>query len=109
MLHIPPISHLFTFKLYKERRTQFSFLPCYRLTPALAVVLLFQVSLINYLGSGPFWNSGNGYFAEVCRQNWAGTLTYLQNYIDADKIVSTLSTFSLKALKHNGNYVYHLL
>jgi hypothetical protein len=59
------------------------------LTPALAAVVLFQVSLLDYLGSGPFWDSGNGYLAQVCRENWAGTLSYLQNYINADKIVST--------------------
>ncbi|KDR21236.1 Nose resistant to fluoxetine protein 6 [Zootermopsis nevadensis] len=57
-----------------------------RLTPALAAVLLFQVSLLKHLGSGPFWDAGNGYDAEVCRENWAGTLTYLQNYISPDKI-----------------------
>jgi hypothetical protein len=61
----------------------------HRLAPSLAVLVLFQVSLLDHLGSGPFWNSGNGYLTQVCRKNWVGTLTYLQNYIRADEIVST--------------------
>lgn len=55
-----------------------------RLTPALAVVILIQVNLINHLGNGPLWNFYN--IATVnCQKYWWSTLLYIQNYVNPNE------------------------
>ncbi|CAH0554822.1 unnamed protein product [Brassicogethes aeneus] len=52
-----------------------------RLTPAYAIIILVQSSLIRYLGSGPFWGA-NEYTVQPCRQYWWSALLYIQNYVN---------------------------
>ncbi|XP_054728349.1 nose resistant to fluoxetine protein 6-like [Anastrepha obliqua] len=50
-----------------------------RLTPVLAVAVLFYMSLFNYIGSGPIWKSFT-VANEMCDKTWWATILYVQNY-----------------------------
>ncbi|XP_055910867.1 nose resistant to fluoxetine protein 6-like, partial [Eupeodes corollae] len=47
-----------------------------RLTPALAAVVLFYITINRYIGSGPFRVPSEG-----CAESWWYTLLYIQNYV----------------------------
>lgn len=53
-----------------------------RLTPALAVVVLFTASLMKFVGSGPFWGSAMTLMSDNCHKYWWSTLLYIQNYVN---------------------------
>ncbi|KAJ9592894.1 hypothetical protein L9F63_015472, partial [Diploptera punctata] len=69
------------------------------IAPALAMMVLIQASIINHMGSGPFWSPGNGYLSRVCRESWWGTLLFVQNYIDADKLCLPHSWYAMVDLQ----------
>ncbi|KAF5286023.1 hypothetical protein FQA39_LY16465 [Lamprigera yunnana] len=52
-----------------------------RITPVLLTIVVFHLSLINYMGSGPLWNQiiQDG-LSRACRNNWWRTLLYINNY-----------------------------
>lgn len=58
-----------------------------RLTPALAVAILFYATLLKHMGNGPVW-----YYTDVvvqsCVKNWWETLLYIQNLVHTDEIVN---------------------
>ncbi|XP_055913781.1 nose resistant to fluoxetine protein 6-like [Eupeodes corollae] len=56
-----------------------------RLTPALAAVVLFYVTLIKFIGSGPFRQTYNK-ASETCEDSWWATLLYVQNYVAPEKM-----------------------
>lgn len=58
-----------------------------RLTPALAVMVLMQLSLIEHMGSGPLWDKSNKYLTQFCQENWWSALLYVQNYISDYRMV----------------------
>nr|XP_015834703.1 PREDICTED: nose resistant to fluoxetine protein 6-like isoform X2 [Tribolium castaneum] len=51
-----------------------------RLTPSLAMAVLFTATLINYMGKGPFWPIVHQMFQKDCQNYWWATLLYIQNY-----------------------------
>lgn len=59
-----------------------------RLTPLLAVVILFTVSLFRFLGNGPFWFSTPSIVGGSCEQYWWSALLHIQNYVNPHAIVS---------------------
>jgi hypothetical protein len=61
-----------------------------RLTPPLAAIILLQVSLIEYLGSGPSWDKTNYVLTEMCKDNWWLALLYVQNYFSGHRMVRRL-------------------
>lgn len=58
-----------------------------RLTPGLAFSICF-VFLLPRFGSGPLWRETVGPIVDGCRENWWVNLLYLQNYVNAERIVS---------------------
>lgn len=56
-----------------------------RLTPALAAVILFYISINKYIGSGPFRDSLIKIHSS-CEENWWSTLLYIQNYATPNKM-----------------------
>ncbi|KAF5290871.1 hypothetical protein FQR65_LT11510 [Abscondita terminalis] len=52
-----------------------------RLTPAIVGVIIFIVTVLKHLGSGPFWPSTMEHlFIRGCKNYWWKTLLYIQNY-----------------------------
>lgn len=60
-----------------------------RLTPVVAVVVLYIMSLYKYSGAGPMWMK-LGTQDKRCEKSWWATLIYVQNYAFPYKIVSLL-------------------
>ncbi|XP_060531734.1 nose resistant to fluoxetine protein 6-like [Cylas formicarius] len=52
-----------------------------RLTPALAATILLYSTLLDDLGSGPYWFLVYYFFQKKCEDNWWSTLMYVQNYV----------------------------
>lgn len=59
-----------------------------RLTPLLAVAVLLTMSLVRYMGSGPIWPMLIDMQREICEEEWYTTLSYIQNYVYKNDIVS---------------------
>lgn len=63
-----------------------------RLTPVVAVVILYIMSLYKYSGAGPMWMKvGNQ--DEICSETWWATLLYIQNYAFPYKICMSQSWY----------------
>lgn len=60
-----------------------------RLTPALAAVIFFQVSLYRHLGNGPIWKKFTRKMIVNCEKNWWAALLYIQNHVDVNNMVKT--------------------
>lgn len=60
-----------------------------RLTPALAAVIFFQVSLYRHLGNGPIWKKFTRKMIANCEKNWWAALLYIQNHVDVNNMVKT--------------------
>lgn len=58
-----------------------------RLTPVLAVAVLFFMTLFPRLDSGPLWQQFSGAH-QLCSDTWWATLLYVQNYAAAGRMVS---------------------
>ncbi|XP_068156769.1 nose resistant to fluoxetine protein 6-like [Drosophila tropicalis] len=56
-----------------------------RLTPVLALAVLFFMTLFPRLDDGPFWKMFTG-SSQLCRETWWATLLYVQNYAAAGKM-----------------------
>ncbi|KAK5641505.1 hypothetical protein RI129_010052 [Pyrocoelia pectoralis] len=69
-----------------EKTRSFPFFKFYlhrflRLTPVLAAVIIFIVTLLRHVSSGPLWTSTiNTQLIEGCEKFWWKTLLYIQNY-----------------------------
>ncbi|GLV35422.1 uncharacterized protein CBL_01428 [Carabus blaptoides fortunei] len=57
-----------------------------RLTPALAVVILVHSTILNRLGSGPFWPFTVTVLKDTCAKNWWQPLIYIQNYYNGSEM-----------------------
>ncbi|KAL7012540.1 hypothetical protein ACKWTF_014911 [Chironomus riparius] len=55
-----------------------------RYTPLLAIIILFQVTLLKFVVSGPTYNWEGQ--ARNCQTNWWGALLHIQNYLDWTKM-----------------------
>lgn len=79
-----------------------------RLTPIVAITILFSSTLLWRLGDGPLWHTLiNGGIS--CETTWWSALLYIQNYYNPERIVSSgffslsltaLQCFSLQCLGH---------
>lgn len=56
-----------------------------RLTPAYAAIIGVSMVLPAF-GSGPFWQESINQMGTTCRRNWWINLTYLNNFIETDKL-----------------------
>lgn len=65
-----------------------------RLTPVVAVVILYIMSLYKYSGAGPMWMK-LGTQDKRCEDTWWATLLYVQNYAFPYKIVSFFFFFKI--------------
>ncbi|XP_017487800.1 PREDICTED: nose resistant to fluoxetine protein 6, partial [Rhagoletis zephyria] len=63
-----------------------------RLTPVVAVVILYILSLCKYSGHGPMWMK-IGTQDERCSDTWWATLLYVQNYVFPKKICISQSWY----------------
>ena len=61
-----------------------------RMTPLLAVSMLVSMSLLRFLGNGPFWPIVLDFNTGHCEHYWWSTLIYVQNYVNPKNIVSIL-------------------
>jgi peptidoglycan/LPS O-acetylase OafA/YrhL len=52
-----------------------------RLTPALAVMSLIHLYLINHFGNGPLWKIIDLTLVQPCREAWWSTFLYITNYV----------------------------
>ncbi|KAL5284194.1 hypothetical protein ACFFRR_006458 [Megaselia abdita] len=57
-----------------------------RLTPMVAFLMLFAMSLLKFFGNGPFWDLFLKVGNDKCEDNWWMNLLYIQNYA-ADVII----------------------
>ncbi|XP_031330808.1 nose resistant to fluoxetine protein 6-like [Photinus pyralis] len=51
-----------------------------RLTPTMAIVILFVATVTKYLGSGPLWPAFNETIVDPCVHNWWFNMLYIQNF-----------------------------
>ncbi|XP_066999846.2 nose resistant to fluoxetine protein 6 [Anabrus simplex] len=56
-----------------------------RLTPVLAIMVLFQSTLLRYVGAGPLWDQIAETSADICQDQWWKVILYVQNYVEPDK------------------------
>lgn len=57
-----------------------------RLTPSLAVAVLFSMSLLRFFGNGPFWTALLQFYTGHCHRYWWSTLSYSQNLVNPNEI-----------------------
>ncbi|KAJ4446701.1 hypothetical protein ANN_13398 [Periplaneta americana] len=61
-----------------------------RLTPAYAMVVLFEATLKSYLSSSPLFQQAADVSTSRCQTNWWTNLLFINNYVNADSSVSHL-------------------
>ncbi len=61
----------------------------WRITPPYMLVLMFNVALSRYIGTGPFFPK-NGFETDFCRNTWWTNLLYVNNLVNTDTPVSKL-------------------
>ncbi|XP_060084931.1 nose resistant to fluoxetine protein 6-like [Ylistrum balloti] len=75
------VSYLFMREMKREKGRinwfMFYFHRFWRLTPAYMLVLFLDMSLLRYLGDGPFWSKEG--LEPNCRENWWTNLLYINN------------------------------
>lgn len=57
----------------------------YRLTPALAAVMVAHITILRYFGSGPLWPIIMSSLETNCRKRWWSVLLYVQNYVNPNE------------------------
>lgn len=65
-----------------------------RTTPLLAASILISVSLLRFLGNGPFWPIVVDFNGGHCTRYWWSTLLHVQNYVNSKKIVRIQNIFA---------------
>lgn len=76
-----------------------------RLTPAVAAAVLLVVSLLKFMGSGPYWHNFLDVHKKGCDEYWWSTLLYVQNYVNPNNLVS-LSRFFCVCLNNVNNNLF---
>jgi peptidoglycan/LPS O-acetylase OafA/YrhL len=61
-----------------------------RLTPALAVMSLIHLYLINHFGNGPLWKIIDLILAQPCREAWWSTFLYITNYVQRGDVTKSI-------------------
>lgn len=59
-----------------------------RLTPMVAYIMLFAMSLLKFFGNGPLYDENMSLYVDTCTNNWWKNFLYIQNYFP--EIVSFL-------------------
>lgn len=67
-------------KLQKFNIPLFYFYRYLRMTPAYAMAVLFNSSLLIYMASGPLWDTNVKPIMENCQSHWWANLIYIKNY-----------------------------
>jgi peptidoglycan/LPS O-acetylase OafA/YrhL len=57
-----------------------------RLTPVMAVMLLFNATLFRRIGSGPVWKIDSQEVEEECQTNWWIYMLYINNWFPIQKV-----------------------
>jgi len=71
----------------KKFNLPFHFIHRYlRLTPAFAIMLLFNATLYNRIGSGPLWKTHSQRIEDECRNNWWKYLLFINNWFPIRKV-----------------------
>uniref|UniRef100_A0AAR5NZH7 Nose resistant-to-fluoxetine protein N-terminal domain-containing protein n=1 Tax=Dendroctonus ponderosae TaxID=77166 RepID=A0AAR5NZH7_DENPD len=52
-----------------------------RITPPLAIVILWYCTLMHHFGSGPLWNDMLDIIQKPCQQYWWAAVLHIQNYV----------------------------
>jgi peptidoglycan/LPS O-acetylase OafA/YrhL len=52
-----------------------------RLVPSLLATVLIYLSVIKYLGEGPFWTRAAKLTAQNCKTTWWATLFFVSNFV----------------------------
>ncbi|XP_050298077.1 nose resistant to fluoxetine protein 6-like [Anthonomus grandis grandis] len=52
-----------------------------RITPPLAIVVLWYCTLMHHFGSGPLWNDMLEVIQKPCQEYWWATIMHIQNYV----------------------------
>lgn len=61
-----------------------------RLTPVLAIAILFFMRILPILGSGPLHKGLSESSVAVCEENWFFTLLYVQNYATSNMVTDQM-------------------
>ncbi|XP_057668043.1 nose resistant to fluoxetine protein 6-like isoform X1 [Diorhabda carinulata] len=57
-----------------------------RLTPAVAVLFFFSITIFKFMGDGPVWLEGIKVITDTCQKHYLSFFTYTQNYVNHDDI-----------------------
>lgn len=60
----------------------------FSLTPAYMLTVLFYVSVMPKMGSGPLWKVTVVPESEYCLENWWTNVAYVNNYVHVERSVS---------------------
>ena len=83
------VSYTFMNEMSKGKKFNllFHFIHRYlRLTPALAIMLLFNATLFSRIGSGPLWKQYSHSTEEACRDNWWKFLLFINNWFPIEQV-----------------------
>lgn len=75
------------FHFFALRNVQFNIWSMYlhrylRLTPMLFALIFMTMTLVRFIGSGPFWPFMIDHFVGSCGRFWWSTAFYMQNYVN---------------------------
>jgi hypothetical protein len=55
------------------------------------MVVAFYATLLDKIDTGPIWNAKVGAEKQRCVDNWWTNLFYINNYVNSDKLVSSMN------------------
>ncbi|KAG8227628.1 hypothetical protein J437_LFUL004240 [Ladona fulva] len=82
-----------TIKLIFFRYIRYLSLFVHRLTPTVLIMVLFYASLLEKIGSGPYWKSTVATERDNCQENWWTNVLYINNYVNPDKMLQAIKGF----------------
>ncbi|XP_017776356.1 PREDICTED: nose resistant to fluoxetine protein 6-like isoform X2 [Nicrophorus vespilloides] len=72
--------------IYSNRKITWSMFYIHRilrLTPSLAMIIVFYLCILELLGEGPYWFAIKELYVRNCEKHWWSTLIYIQNYYNS--------------------------
>ena len=76
-----------------------------RLTPALTAIVFWYAFVMEYIGTGPQWNSVIKSNADICKKNAWTNLLYIQNFFPFEEMVKMLNSKEFIMVLKNLNYL----
>lgn len=64
-----------------------------RITPALAIMALIHLYLLNYLATGPLWKAVDISLVKTCETGWWSTFLYITNFVKKDVVSILFNSF----------------